>query len=118
MVKVINLSKYSIDTDCLTDMNIGRYIRIIEDLEDFDICNEENHIEIIIPEHLIGFSFGFLSGLFNISLKVFDTKKEILNKVKFKFLTDDSDKILCVSDDIDFFIRMTLDKRTIEEILK
>lgn len=117
MKKEIDLKKYCKDNDFLSGRPEGKDARKNEALDNFNLLEKDNVLEIIIPESIIGINVSFFLGLLSLSLKPFNTKEEILNKVKFNFKTNDPEKIELIGEDINYMIKKVLDKRDIDDVL-
>lgn len=119
MKKVINLYDHYCNPFflCFSGVEEGQKVREKEELMYFNLLDDKNSLEIIIPPYIIAIEASWLWGLFNDSLRVFNTKEEIMNKVKFVVDSDNEEYIGLINEDIDWFIARVLDKRTIDEIL-
>ncbi|MGL6113528.1 MAG: hypothetical protein ACRC1R_00675 [Cetobacterium sp.] len=118
MIKKIDLEKFlTPGGDYLSGRPEGEGARKNENLDEFDL-KEDNSIELLISDKIIGVNISFFLGLLSISLKPFQTREEILKKVKLVFTGSDLEIRELVNEDFEYMIKKILDKRDINDILK
>ncbi|MGL5798394.1 MAG: hypothetical protein ACRCYT_09335 [Cetobacterium sp.] len=118
MIKKIELEKFlTPGGDYLSGRPEGEDARGIEKLDEFDL-KEDNSIELLISDSIIGVNISFFLGLLSISLKPFQTREDILKKVSLIFIGKDPEIKELVTEDFEYMIKKILDKRDINDILK
>ncbi|MEG1150093.1 MAG: hypothetical protein RSE17_02255 [Bacilli bacterium] len=118
-MKRIELDKFlSEGNDFLSGRPEGEMARNRERLDEYDLTREGNKIILIISDNIIGINISFFLGLLSISLKPFNTREEILSKVKLEFSGNDEEIKEVIIEDFEYMIKKVLDKRDIDDILK